>query len=355
MPDPATDLTMPWPTALAVILGCVTIALLFARLYARRERRRIRQQARDLARDFSAFLDSRITRHELREAVEDASSGTFWSAIEVFASRLPRAEWLMLSRALERCRHVARERRALADESPWRAELAARRLATVRSVDSRRALRRALARGPELLSHAAARALARFGDRGALRWLLQHPDRLSKRSVKQWAALLRMFGPAACPHLLEALEACRDTPVLERALIEGLGQAGDLASAAIVERRLHHADLEMRVSAARSLGRMRATQCTPGLLEALKDDAWQVRAQAAWALGRARANHAIYTLTTRLTDRSWWVRRHAAYALAEMGDEGLSALARAADSSVDPYARDIAQEVLSGGFNKRPA
>ncbi|MGH7731481.1 MAG: HEAT repeat domain-containing protein, partial [Candidatus Eiseniibacteriota bacterium] len=76
--------------------------------------------------------------------------------------------------------------------------------------------------------------------------------------------------------------------------------------------------------------------------------AWQVRAQAARALGRVRAPLAVPALAARLTDPSWWVRHHAAYALNELGEDGHSALRHVVASSADPYARDMANEALTG-------
>lgn len=352
MLDPGSELTLPWPMAFAVVLGCVTLAVYFSRAYARRERRRVRQRAHDLQRDLTAFVDGRLTRRELREAVDDVDSGVFWSAVEPFAAALPRPEWITLSRGLDRCPHLQIEQRALRDDSPWRGELAARRLGLVRTRPARSALRRALVAGTELLAFACARSLARYGDLRTLEWLLRHPGRLQRRTLKHWTGLLTAFGPAAYPQLAAGLDGAKDSLVLERAIVETLGHIGDLAAAAPIEKRLAHDDMGMRVSAARALGRLRSVQSATGLLQALKDDTWQVRAQAAWALGRARAPIAVYPLTGRLSDASWWVRRHSAYALAEMGEEGLAALRHAAAKSDDRYARDIAAEVLSGGVQR---
>lgn len=355
MLDPGTDIAMPWPMALAVVLGCIALAVSFTRAWARRLRRRLRQRAQDLVRDLASYVGGRLTRHELRATAGDADSGTFWSALEPFAAALPRAEWLLLSKALAKNPHVVAEHRALRDDSPWRGELAARRLALVRSQGSRRVLRRAMVAGPELLSYACARALARYGDLRSLQWLLAHPDRLRRRSVKQWIALFELFGPAAFPQLMEGLRTLQGHPRIERAMMEALGGIGDLAATAELEKRLAAETVDMRVSAARALGRLRAVHSVSGLLGALRDPAWQVRAQAAWALGRTRAPLAAYNLAGRLTDESWWVRRHAAYALAELGEDGRTALDHAARTSDDRYARDIAQEVLAGGILGRTA
>ena len=105
MPDPATELSPPWPMAIAVVLLVILVAVFFTRAYGRGVRKRVRQQARDIARDFSAYLDDRRPSHELREAVEDAEPGAFWGALEPLAFRLPRADWLRLSHVLDRSRH----------------------------------------------------------------------------------------------------------------------------------------------------------------------------------------------------------------------------------------------------------
>ena len=349
------SLILPWPMALAVILAFVSLAVYYTRAHARRLRRRIRQQARDLAREFTLYLDDKISAADLREASEDADPGSFWGALEPLAFKLPRQDWIKLSKALDRNRHSSDEKRALRDDSPWRAELATRRLSLLASPTSRKALRKALVSGPELVSFSAARALARYRDRRALAWLMEHPETLKRRSTRQWTTLLRLFGTGAYEQLVEGLDRIEDNPTLERALVEALGHVGDLAAASRIERRLQDSDMNMRAAASRALGRMRAIQCATSLLGALKDEQWEVRAQAAWALGRCRAPIAVYSLTTKLTDSSWWVRRHSAYALAEMGDDGREALLNVSENSTDRYARDMAQEALADGIQQSAA
>jgi HEAT repeat protein len=192
--------------------------------------------------------------------------------------------------------------------------------------------------------------LARARDARALEWALEDPGALATRSPRARTALLRAFGRGALPALGEALEGDHLDPRLERAIVETLGLARRTAAAAAIARRLLSPDPEIRVSAARALGRLGMPDCAPALLAALKDEAWQVRAQAARALGRLRLADAIPQLSACLTDRSWWVRRHAAYALSGIGDEGFAALRGAAENSPDPYARDIALEALEHGL-----
>ncbi len=316
------------------------------RLLRRRERERSRREAADLAQSLRDFLECRLAAEALAAEAAAADAGSFWSALEALTTRGD--GWIALSRALARCPHLEAERVALRDESPWRRELAARRLALLFAPASRRALRAALRDGPELVTAAAAAALARYRDVEALRWVLAHPESLARRSPRARLGVLRAFGRRGLPELAAALERGSGDAAMDRALIEALGLAAHHASRRVVERRLREGDLEQRVAAARALGRMDAEDCATSLMGALQDEAWQVRAQAAWALGHTRARIALLVLPPRLADPAWWVRRHAAYALRELGEEGRHELEQIAHGSPDPYARDMAREVLEG-------
>lgn len=346
MTSSTMDPVMPLLLALAICLVVIAALSWAVSHQRRRARREARRTTSSLARDFAAYLDDRIDRDELDRAVRDASEASYWTALESFAPRLDRGEWLRLSGALERNRHAAVERRALRDDSPWRRVLAAKRLGLMRSRSSRRALRRAMVHGPEVLTLAAAHGLARAGDRAALRWLVEHPGSLAHRPHPARVALFLAFGPAGAAVLAAALDGGPHPTSFERVLIETLGRSRRRSSRAAVERRLSAQELDLRVAAARALGELRSPASADALMSALHDDAWQVRAQAARALGRVRAANAVLALTARLGDPSWWVRRHAAYALAALGDSGHTALTAAATSSPDRYARDIAQEAL---------
>jgi HEAT repeat protein len=344
-------MTAPWLSpvttlSLAILVLAVASGFLIASAVRRRERRSARNRTRELERAFSDLLSGRIGAMALRRLVRAADECIYWSALERHSPDMTRPQRLELSRALERNRHERAERLALRDESPWRRELAARRLALLRSSLARQSLRRALAEGPAAVTLAAARALARDRDATALRWVLANPESFASRSPATRAALLRAFGRGSLPVLAEALERGDSDPRMERAVLETLGAMRCGLALEAIERRLRHADVEVRIAAARALGRYEAGECDGALIASLRDEAWQVRALAAWALGRARVPTAIQPLTARLSDRSWWVRRHSAYALASLGQEGRRALRRVIEASPDPYARDIALEAL---------
>lgn len=336
--------------ALAAVLLAIGAFAVLAGAASRAERRRQREIVRALHLRFERFLTGRGAASAMRRDAARASSAAFWSAIETLGLEWRGPAWPALARELERNRHCAAERHALSDDSPLRRELAARRLGLLRSPASRRALRRALVRGPDAVAFAAALSLARHRDRAALRWVLDHSEVFARRTPRARVALLRSFGRAAKPDLLVALEAGR-APELEHALIETLGIGGLQAAVPAIANRLTHPAVEVRVAAARSLGRLEARATSGALSQALADQAWQVRAQAAWALGRIGATEAIAPLVAALPDRAWWVRHHAAYALAALGAEGRAALLGVTQQSSDPYARDIAEEALAGGFH----
>jgi hypothetical protein len=333
-------------SAVLLVVAAVAGSGWALRALRRRERRRARRRVADVALSLRAFTEQRLPAGALARQAAAAEPGTFWSALEDLTTRGP--GWLRLSRALADCPHLEHERQALREESPWRRELAARRLGLLYSTTSRQALRAALPEGPEMVTAAAARALARYRDPAALHWLLAHPEALARRPHRLRVALLRAFGRRGLPPMTTALERGTGEAAMDRALIETLGLARHHAASRAVERRLREGDVEQRVAAARALGRMEATDCATSLIGALQDQAWPVRAQAARALGELRSEIALLALPARLTDPAWWVRRHAAHALREFGVEGRRELERIVARSPDRYARDMAQEVLDG-------
>ncbi|HVP13967.1 MAG TPA: HEAT repeat domain-containing protein [Terriglobales bacterium] len=329
---------------LLLVFAAISGAGYTLRVLRRRERVAERRRAADLTDSLRDFLARQIPAARLASDAAAAEAGAFWTAIESLTSRGD--GWLALSRALADCPHFEIERRALRDDSPWRRELAARRLGLLFAPGSRRALRAALRAGPELVTLAAASSLARYRDHDALRWLLAHPESFAHRPHRARVGLLRAFGRGALPAIADALERGTGDAALDRAILEVLGLGAYREARHSIERWLREGDVEQRVAAARALGRMEADDCASSLACALRDEAWPVRAQAAWALGRTRTGIALLALPARLTDPAWWVRRHAAYALRDLGPEGIGELRRIAHGSPDPYARDMAREAL---------
>mgnify|MGYP001466587859 CR=1 FL=1 len=142
---------------------------------------------------------------------------------------------------------------------------------------------------------------------------------------------------------------------LECACIDALGVSCCRSARGTLAQRLQSPHLELRVAAARALGRLGMGEAIPVLAMALTDESWPVRAMAAQALGRLSAAPAVDALSACVSDRSWWVRHHAAYALLSAGDEGRDALCELAARSDDRYAREMAREALDMGSGARLA
>jgi len=338
------------PLAIATVSAAVACGFLAARLSRRMARRNARESGQEFHLCTDAYLTRDATARDLLRSAAGLPPDQFWSEIDAAVSPLPFRARRALERVLERSRHVSAERRALRDDSPWRRELAARRLRALGAVRHRRALRRAMAAGPELVTLAAGFALGRARDRRALEWLLAHPAAIERRSPQAHIALLQSFGRGAGPALLDALRQRPATHRMQRATIEALALCDHQPAAAAIVEELNDSWRDVRVAAARALGRLNATAYASGLLEAIDDSEWQVRAQIARALGRLGAIEAVAPLAALLTDPSWWVRHHAAHALLALGDTGRRALHLAAGSHADRAAREIAAEALSGGI-----
>jgi HEAT repeat protein len=355
---PALDLrSLATPSLiLALPLAVAGLIALLVRREHRDARARTRLRAGELFQLLSGRVSGRVRGRELRHAAKATSPEPFWDAVEAITATLRIGERISLAASLAKSRHIAHERRVLrSDELVPRRELAAHRLGLLPSARSRKVLRRVLVRGPEALRFAAGRALARHRDLRALRWLLEHPGTLERRPMPALIGLLRSFGPGARAMLITALEQFRCDPRLECACIEALGMGRCRSARGSIAARLSSPHLELRVTAARALGRLGMEEAIPALLLALADESWPVRAMAAQALGRLSASPAIDALVRCVSDRSWWVRHHAAYALAAIGGEGHDALCELAAHADDRYAREMAREALEFGDRARRA
>ena len=349
---------VPSSTALAVGLVACAIALMFllARAAKRGAARDERHRAAELFRLLTGRLAGHVPPRALRVAARDSQSEPFWGAVEAITTTLRPRERRELARVLERSRHLVVERDVLRrDDPPARRELAAKRLGMLPVRRSRLLLRREMVQGPEPLRFAAARSLAAHRDLGSLGWLLAHPEALATRPARAISGLLRAFGPRGRALQLAALDRGGLPLAFEVGLLDALGITRCLSARAAIEARLRDAQVDIRVSAARALGRLGMGESIPSLMLALADEAWPMRAQAAFALGRLRATPAVELLTERVADPAWWVRHHAAYALAAMGSEGRDALCELIVRSPDPFAREMAREALDHGVARKSA
>jgi HEAT repeat protein len=95
-----------------------------------------------------------------------------------------------------------------------------------------------------------------------------------------------------------------------------LENIGDEAIPAVMEGAKRTAT---RFRAFRLLGRLKAQQAVPLLIEGLKDQKSEIRVIAAWALGEIGNRSAIPALQGLLADKNLEVRREAVMALGKLG------------------------------------
>jgi HEAT repeat protein len=179
------------------------------------------------------------------------------------------------------------------------------------------------------------------------------------KSPLKWtrAHALRLLGelkvPASVPALLEALEdkdpdvrivAARSLgrmrlQAAEEALVAQLGRHEQAISARIAAiciemgtrtgplliRTLRDGKPKARFWAARILGELKESRACRSLGDALLDPDPDVRSASAWALGSIADRSSAPLVETALRDPVWYVRAHAAEALGKIGDTSHSA------------------------------
>ncbi len=350
------DVSLVAALCLGIVAAATALAALVARTARRTTRTDVRRRTGQLVQLLAGRLSGRVPARTLNAAAREVEADHFWDAMEAIAATLRRSERLALAESLARNRHVSAERRILLeDDAPARRERAAHRLGLLPSPRLRGALRRALVAGPEPVRLAAGRALATLRDAPALHWICAHPQALATRPLPALSGLLRAYGPGSRAHLITALDRGIAVPHFECAMLDALGVTRCRSARERIEARLHGEVVEVRVAAARALGRLGMAESIPALIIALGDPEWPARAQAAHALGRLRATPAVEALAESVGDTAWWVRRHAAYALAAIGSEGHDALCELATRSPDPYAREMAREALDHALARNTA
>jgi len=166
------------------------------------------------------------------------------------------------------------------------------------------------------------RALSRHGGSKVIDELLRYLDS-EEMMVRRHAiqALGRIGDPEAVPDLLEEL-ARSGSRELRHFIVRALERIGDPRATEPVAALLSDESYGLRVLAARALQSIdKNTDAVPGLIDALKDPHWLVRVTAAETLGSMKATKAVDPLIGLLKDKHSSVRRAAAEALGKMNAE----------------------------------
>lgn len=157
-------------------------------------------------------------------------------------------------------------------------------------------------------------------------------------------ALKKLRSPSAIPALTSLLQA--PLPTLRRRVVETLGQTGDASLVPVIGEVLRQdASLEVRATAARSLGELKAREACAYLEEALREE-FSIRCQAVIALGAVQDRSTLPALMAMLKDDAPEVRYHAIKAIAKFKDpKTLKAMAVMLEDS-DPMVRSGASKVI---------
>ena len=173
--------------------------------------------------------------------------------------------------------------------------------------------------------------------------LLEHladPSRLCRFTVRD--TLLRMGERAVGP--LGAYLDAQQGPGVEPAL-EVAAALADPAFLAPATRHARHPSAAVRARAAELAGAVGGSAAVETLVALLDDPAPEVRAAALDAVGKLGHWPAAPAVARLLRDSAWAVRRAAGLALRRMGSPGLLLLRRALGDA-DPFAADMARQVL---------
>jgi len=190
----------------------------------------------------------------------------------------------------------------------------------------------------------AARALGRLGNPGALSPLLASLE--GERAVPVDVVADAVFQIRDCPvaMLRHGLES-QSVPT-RCVAVELLGRFQALAAAEdVIDLLYHDPSEEVRVRAARCLGRMETPRGVDPLLSCLVDEPVALRVQAIAALGEIGSQRAIPSLQAIVLTSSRPMAETAALALVTVGPRGMRALTQIAEGG--GHASDIAAGALA--------
>jgi HEAT repeat protein len=265
-------------------------------------------------------------------------------------SRLFRGERGEVIRRLARELDIVNRGFRLVASRLWWRRLEGARLLTL--FDEARTVRRALLEDTHPLVRAQAAewawTKAKPDEIRTLVALLDDPDGLVRYSARD--ALIRL-GPAAAPAVAEDLS--RATGAEAVALLEVAGAINDPRLLPGALRLVSDGHPRTRELAARLLGSLGGAEAIDEMADLLDDPDAGVRSAAARGLGLLGYWPVGSRLAARLEDRAWDVRRSAGLALRSIGAPGVLLLRRATGSA-DPFAADMATQVLDlGGIHEQ--
>ncbi len=216
---------------------------------------------------------------------------------------------------------------------------------------------------------AAAVALGQMGNEQGIQFLVEQLKSGDEKVRASAVEALRTIGKPATNLLIKAAQS--KDPMQRWGAVAALGETGEPKAVPILLRALRDEDENVRAVAAASLGKLRYEKAAPQLVKALTDKSERVQAHAEWALenigekaipailegakgtatrlrafrllGRLKARESVPILMDGLKDRKPENRMMAAWALGEIGDQrAISSLKEALNDKVAEVRREVA-------------
>lgn len=192
---------------------------------------------------------------------------------------------------------------------------------------------------------AALNALTGIASRETLAYIFDLFENDPAPNLYAYSNIFFTLGPRIEPFVRESLK--RTLPAEKSGLL--VEMAGRLLLRGLypdVLRFAQHSDKELRIRAARTLGRLLVPASVRTLTALAADPSWEVQAQAIRSLGSLEDWKTIPILVKALFSPHWHVRYNAGYGLAAFGLVGILQLQEVSRQKEDRYAADMAAMVL---------
>jgi hypothetical protein len=192
---------------------------------------------------------------------------------------------------------------------------------------------------------AALNALSGIASRDTLARIFELFENDPEPNLYAYSNILFSLGPRIEPFVRASLDKALP-PEKAGLLIEVAGRLPLRGLYPDIVFYARHADQELRIRAARALGRLLVPGSVKTLLDLAADPSWEVQAQALRGLGSLQDGQAIPLLVKGLFSPHWHVRYNAGFGLAAFGLTGILQLQDVSRQRHDRYAADMATMVL---------
>ena len=133
--------------------------------------------------------------------------------------------------------------------------------------------------------------------------------------------------------------------VMQLVVIDMIGLKRCMKGIDLLENLLKSSENEYRIRALKSIGLFGHVKNIENYSRFVDSELWEERLMMAKLLGNLPLSQSLPYLESLIKDTSWWVRRQAALSLSYQ-KVGLEELQRISLSDEDPFASDIAKEIL---------